>query len=179
MDFDYYKKVSRMIDTVAGKIGPKYPEKTFDELRDLALKVIYKAAKQIIDEPSYEPQKQQRKTIIQHKQQQPKRRRKIIGGQKQHGGVFPHAPDYMPISLLHTLQVAHLVYKGYGRNTATNEVAKIANVTRNTIQDQYTRRLDIDTGKFDSLLQNKPNLISFLKKQHRVFAGTIDDFLGR
>ena len=73
-----------------------------------------------------------------------------------------------PAALRHIIEVAYLVRAGgYDRSEATKIVARRHGVTRETIQDKYTRQLGLTASDFDVLLAeyNESKLIECLNRR--------------
>lgn len=57
----------------------------------------------------------------------------------------------LPALLGNVLDVWDMMQKGHGRIGATNAIGRKYSITKQTIQDAYTRRLGLNTREFDDL----------------------------
>jgi len=96
-------------------------------------------------------------------------------------GSLPEVPTGLPLALVQVLEVVFLVRNGRPRIQATQRVARLNLVARETVQDKYTRQLSIGTREFDRLLE-EPGLNSLrqrLKNKFPAYSPEIDRLLSR
>ena len=94
---------------------------------------------------------------------------------------LPNIPRQTPAALSQILNVVHLVRCGaYTRQMATNRVAKLRNITPQTVLDKYCRQLNLRTDDFDRLLaqQDMNELRKILKTKFQRHGEIIDQILG-